>query len=232
MRDRSSRSGASSVTDELGAVDDGAIAKLRRRDRRRCGRTGTRSIVVSSGAVAAGVAALGLPSRPNDMLDAAGDRRRRPAPADAQLGRGARRPRAGAGAGAPGAARLRRPPAVPARPADADPPARARRACRSSTRTTPSPATRSRYGDNDRIAALVAHNVGAGRAGAADRPRRALHRRSRAPTRRPSSSCGSRPTTRCWRFEPSVGGSGRGSGGMAGKLEAAADRLVVRACAP
>ena len=58
--------GSSSVTDELGAVDDGAIAKLAgeiaavRAD-------GHEVIVVSSGAVAAGVAALGLPSRPNDI---------------------------------------------------------------------------------------------------------------------------------------------------------------------
>ena len=50
-----------------------AIAKLARRDRRPCGPTGTRSIVVSSGAVAAGVAALGLTSRPTDVRDAAGD---------------------------------------------------------------------------------------------------------------------------------------------------------------
>ena len=34
-----------------------------------------------------------------------------------------------------------------------------------------------RYGDNDRIAALVAHNVGADGDRAADRPRRAVHRR-------------------------------------------------------
>ena len=78
-----------------------------------------------------------------------------------------------------------------------------------------------RYGDNDRIAALVAHNIGAAvmvlltdldglyTADPADRPGGRARR------------AGARPTTRCWRSAPGAGGSGRGSGGMASKLEAA-----------
>ena len=56
--------GTSSVTDDGGVIDDGAIAKLAaeiaglRAD-------GHEVIVVSSGAVAAGVAALGLRRRPD-----------------------------------------------------------------------------------------------------------------------------------------------------------------------
>ncbi len=58
--------GTASITDDRGVIDDGAVAKLSdevaalRRD-------GHEVIVVSSGAVAAGVAALGLPARPTDM---------------------------------------------------------------------------------------------------------------------------------------------------------------------
>ena len=58
--------GTSSITDDSGAIDDSAIAKLTgeiaavRSD-------GHEVLVVSSGAVAAGVAALGFDSRPSDM---------------------------------------------------------------------------------------------------------------------------------------------------------------------
>ena len=54
------------MTDERGAIDDAAIAKLAgeiaavRAD-------GHEVVVVSSGAVAAGVAALGLDARPTDV---------------------------------------------------------------------------------------------------------------------------------------------------------------------
>lgn len=71
--------GTTSITDEHGAIDRAAVAKLSdevaglRRDRHEV-------IVVSSGAVAAGVAALGMVSRPSDMrtlqaLSAAGQSR-------------------------------------------------------------------------------------------------------------------------------------------------------------
>jgi len=58
--------GTASITDDRGAIDGEAITKL-------CGEVaalraqGHELIVVSSGAVAAGVLAVGLPSRPSDM---------------------------------------------------------------------------------------------------------------------------------------------------------------------
>ena len=58
--------GTASITDDRGAIDIAAVAKLSdevaalRRD-------GHEVIVVSSGAVAAGVAALGIPERPTDI---------------------------------------------------------------------------------------------------------------------------------------------------------------------
>ena len=58
--------GTASITDDRGAIDGEAITKL-------CGEVATlraqghEIIVVSSGAVAAGVLAVGLPSRPSDM---------------------------------------------------------------------------------------------------------------------------------------------------------------------
>ena len=94
-RRRSPTSGARSTT-ARSPSSAGEIAALRA--------DGHEVVVVSSGAVAAGVAALGLDSPPDRHRHAAGARRRRPAPADAQLGRRARRPRPRAG---PGAARAR-----------------------------------------------------------------------------------------------------------------------------
>src|SRR4051794_8883451 len=58
--------GSSSLTDERGAIVRSAIEKL-------CGEVvalrslGHRMVVVTSGAIAAGVGTLGLPARPNDM---------------------------------------------------------------------------------------------------------------------------------------------------------------------
>jgi glutamate 5-kinase len=85
--------GTSSLTDELGVIDGSVIdglcdqlAELRRQ--------GHEVILVSSGAVSAGVAALGLAQRPTDM------------PADADLQRLARPPSVGGRAGVVGAARL------------------------------------------------------------------------------------------------------------------------------
>ena len=58
--------GTSSLTDERGGVDDDAIAKLSAEvaDVRAAG---DEVVVVSSGAVAAGVAALGFDARPGDV---------------------------------------------------------------------------------------------------------------------------------------------------------------------
>ena len=78
-----------------------------------------------------------------------------------------------------------------------------------------------RFGDNDRLAALVAHLVSADLLGAADRHRRPVHRRSPACGPRPrSSKRSSRSTTG---LERVAGGPGSavGSGGMASKLAAA-----------
>jgi glutamate 5-kinase len=71
--------GSSSLTDDAGVIDLGAVVKLCQevvalRD------AGHRAVIVSSGAVAAGVAAIGLDSRPTDMptlqaLSAAGQSR-------------------------------------------------------------------------------------------------------------------------------------------------------------
>ena len=58
--------GTSSLTDDDGVIDDAAVAKLS--DEVAAARAaGHEAIVVSSGAVAAGVAALGLASRPSDV---------------------------------------------------------------------------------------------------------------------------------------------------------------------
>ena len=58
--------GTASITDDQGAIDAGAIAKLADEVARRRA-AGDEVIIVSSGAVAAGVAALGLDRRPADM---------------------------------------------------------------------------------------------------------------------------------------------------------------------
>ncbi len=58
--------GTSSVTDESGAIDHGAIAKLTR-EIAVVRSAGHEVLLVSSGAVAAGVAALGFDARPTDM---------------------------------------------------------------------------------------------------------------------------------------------------------------------
>jgi glutamate 5-kinase len=58
--------GTASITDDHGAVDGAALAKLVD-EVAALRREGHEVIVVSSGAVAAGVAALGLPARPTDM---------------------------------------------------------------------------------------------------------------------------------------------------------------------
>ncbi len=104
-----------------------------------------RSCWSRSGAIAAGLPALGLgASRPTRRRHPPGGRRGRPEPAHGasttrSLGRA--RPRRRPGAARP--ARLRGPPAVPARPRRRCAGCSSSAWCRSSTRTTPSPTTRS-----------------------------------------------------------------------------------------
>ena len=87
-----------------------------------------------------------------------------------------------------------------------------------------------RFGDNDRLAALVAHLVARRRAGPAVRCGRPLRRRP-APAGRPADRRGARrrPTSTGVRLGR-TGRAGVGTGGMATKLDAAADRRPARAC--
>ena len=151
--------GTSSVTDERGGIDDGAIAKLSA-DVAEVRATGAEVVVVSSGAVAAGVAALGLESRPGDVatlqaLAAAGQPRLMRS-WDAALGTHGL---------VPAQALL-----VPHDFVDRRQYLHARRTLTRLLELGTVPiinendaiaSNESRYGDNDRLAALVAHNIGA-----------------------------------------------------------------------
>ncbi len=210
--------GSSSVTDELGAVDDDAITKLAteiaavRAD-------GHEIIVVSSGAVAAGVAALGLPSRPTDISTlqaiAAAGQPRLMRSWDVALG---------AHGLVPAQALV-----VPHDFVDRRQYLHARRTLSRLLELGAVPIVNendtiardeARYGDNDRIAALLSHNIGAavmvlltdleGLYTADPRSDPAATLVERVPADDPLLA-----------IRASAGGSGRGSGGMAGKLEAA-----------
>ncbi|MGI9028717.1 MAG: glutamate 5-kinase [Ilumatobacteraceae bacterium] len=151
--------GTSSVTNELGAVDDAAIFKLSAEiaDLRVAGHE---TVVVSSGAVAAGVAALGLSSRPTDVrtlqaLAAAGQPRLMRSWDAALAAHGL----------VPAQALL-----VPHDFIDRRQYLHARRTLTRLLELGTVPiinendaiaSDEARYGDNDRIAALVAHNLGA-----------------------------------------------------------------------
>ncbi len=117
--------GSSSLTTKNGAIDDARIAALTGAIAARA-RGGHQVLLVSSGAIATGMAPLGLPQAPAGPGHPAGGRERRPGPAHRPLHRGVQgaRPRR-----RPGAADRRRPDAprpLPQRPADPGPPARAR----------------------------------------------------------------------------------------------------------
>ena len=118
-----------------------------RRARRRAGRGARRParevVLVSSGAIAAGLAPLRLRPAAARPGHPAGGGQRRPGPAGAPLHRGVRPARHHRRPGAADRRRRGPPRALPQRPAHAVPAARARRACRSSTRTTRWPPTRS-----------------------------------------------------------------------------------------
>jgi glutamate 5-kinase len=210
--------GTSSVTDDRGAIDERAITALAAEiATARAG--GHEVVVVSSGAVAAGVAALGLDSRPSDVatlqaLSAAGQPR---------LMRSWDRA-------------LDRHDLVPAQallmPHDFVDRRQYLHARRTLTRllelgTVPiineNDAIASeeiRYGDNDRIAALVSHNIGAG-------VLVLLTDLDGLYTADPRTDPYAKLVTRVAADDPLLairagrGGSGRGSGGMASKLEAA-----------
>ena len=214
--------GTSSITDERG----------RDRRRRRSPSWPARSpqlradghevIVVSSGAVAAGVAALGLavPARPTcatlQALSAAGQSRLM-----RSWDTAARRPRPRAGAGA---ARSRTTSSTGAQYLHAR---------RTLTRLlelgcvpiiNENDAIASdeiRYGDNDRLAALVAHNVGADVLVLLTDLDGPVHRRPPRRRRRRSSSAAVAADDPLLAIRAGRGGSGRGSGGMASKLAAA-----------
>ena len=211
--------GTSSVTDDHGAVDDAAIAKLAAEVAAlRTG--GHQVVVVSSGAVAAGVAALGLDARPTDVstlqaLAAAGQPRLMRSWDAALAGHGL----------VPAQALL-----VPHDFVDRRQYLHARRTLSRLLELGTVPiinendaiaSDEARYGDNDRLAALLAHNIGAAvlvlltdldglftadpRLGGDD-----AVLIERVTTDDPLLS-----------IAAGHGGSGRGSGGMASKLEAA-----------
>ena len=92
---------------------------------------------------------------------------------------------------------------------------------RSSTRTTPSPPHEIRFGDNDRLAALVAHLVHADALRAALRRRRAVRRAARRAPGTPPDPAGARPATTSPTSRIGGAGAGVGTGGMATKVEAA-----------
>ena len=210
--------GTSSVTDDRGVVADAAIAKLA--DEIAGLRVGGHEvIVVSSGAVAAGVAALGLTSRPNDVatlqaLSAAGQPRLMRS-WDAALG---------AHGLVPAQALL-----VPHDFVDRRQYLHARRTLTRLLSLGAVPIINendaiardeARYGDNDRLAALIAHNIGAA-------VLVLLTDLDGLYTADPRVHADAQLVTRVGVDDPMLainagrGGSGRGSGGMASKLEAA-----------
>ena len=151
--------GTSSVTDDRGSIDDGAIGKLAE-EIAGVRAAGHEVVVVSSGAVAAGVAALGLAARPTDVatlhaLAAAGQPRLMRSWDAALAVHGL----------VPAQALL-----VPHDFVDRRQYLHARRTLTRllSLGTVPIlnendaiASDETRYGDNDRIAALVSHNIGA-----------------------------------------------------------------------
>ena len=210
--------GTSSVTDERGGIDDGAIAKLGA-DVAEVRAAGAEVVVVSSGAVAAGVAALGLESRPGDVatlqaLAAAGQPRLMRS-WDAALG---------AHGLVPAQALL-----VPHDFVDRRQYLHARRTLTRLLELGTVPIVNEndaiasdeiRYGDNDRLAALIAHNIGAA-------VLVLLTDLDGLYTTDPRADPAAALVPRVRADDPLLAiragrtGSDRGSGGMASKLEAA-----------
>ncbi len=210
--------GTSSVTDERGGIDDDAIVKLSA-EVAAVRAAGDEVVVVSSGAVAAGVAALNLESRPNDVatlqaLSAAGQHRLMRS-WDAALARHGLVP----------AQTL----LVPHDFVDRRQYLHARRILTRLLELGTVPIVNEndaiasdemRYGDNDRLAALVAHNLGAA-------VLVLLTDLDGLYTADPRSHPDAVLVTRVSADDPLLAiragrtRSVRGSGGMAGKLEAA-----------
>jgi glutamate 5-kinase len=210
--------GTSSITDERGVIDEEAIGSLS--DQIAVARAaGHEVVVVSSGAVAAGVAALGLPSRPTDVatlqaLSAAGQPRLMRSWDHALDRHGL----------VPAQALL-----VPFDFVDRRQYLHARRTLTRLLELGTVPIINEndaiasdeiRYGDNDRIAALVSHNIGAG-------VLVLLTDLDGLYTADPRTNPGAQLVPRVAADDPLLsiragrGGSGRGSGGMASKLQAA-----------
>ena len=106
-------------------------------------RAGVDVVVVTSGAIARGIRLLDLPQRPDRDRRAAGRERRRPGPALPHVRRAAARGGAPDRAGAAHVLRHERAHALPQRAPDAARRCSAGGSCRSSTRTTRRPRTRS-----------------------------------------------------------------------------------------
>ena len=178
--------GTSSITDERGASTTRRSPSSARG--RRAARTpGTRCSSCPPVRSRPAWPPSGSTSRPTDIGDAAGARGRRPAPADAQLGR-----RRSAHHGLVAAQVL----LVPHDFVDRRQYLHARRTLTRLLELGCVPIVNEndaiavdeiRYGDNDRIAALVAAQHRRRPAGAAHRHRRAVHRRPAARRRRPAS---------------------------------------------
>lgn len=210
--------GTSSVTDDRGAVDDAAIVKLAG-EVATVRAAGHEVMVVSSGAVAAGVAALGLDERPTDVatlqaLSAAGQPRLMRS-WDSALG---------VHDLVPAQALL-----VPHDFVDRRQYLHARRTLTRLLELGAVPvinendaiaSDESRYGDNDRLAALLSHTMGAA-------TMVLLTDLDGLYTADPRGDASARLISRVRSDDPllaisaGAGGSGRGSGGMASKLEAA-----------
>ncbi len=210
--------GTSSVTNERGVVDDGAIAVLAG-EVATARAAGHEVVVVSSGAVAAGVAALGLEHIPGDIIT----RQAISASGQPRLMRSWDTALAPHGL-VPAQALL-----VPHDFVDRRQYLHARRILTRLLELGAVPivnendaiaSDEARYGDNDRIAALVAHNIAAG-------VLVLLTDLDGLYTADPRVHADASLVTRVRTDDPLLsiragsGGSGRGSGGMASKLEAA-----------
>ena len=221
--------GTSSITDAAGAIERAAIAKVTREiapGARARPRGAAR--VVGCRRRRRGGARVHVASRRHAHV--AGGVGGRAEPDHGRLERGARRIRPHRRPGARRPARLRRPHAVPARPPDAGAAARAglradhQRERRDRQRRV---ALRRQRPDRGARRALDEGR----RAGAAHRPRRALHERPAVRPRRRSWSPRSPPTTHCCRFVPTPAAVAAAAAGWRASSPRRASRHG-RVCAP
>ncbi len=201
--------GTSSITDDAGQIDVGAIDKLTS-ELAGLRQAGHEVLLVSSGAVAAGVAALGFRRPPDRCADTPGGGSGRPDPSDAGVQRPSGCARPGRCTGAPRSARLRRSIPIPPRPRHHEP----------ADRAGMRPGDQRERRRGERRAAVRRQRPHRGprrplgerrRAGAPHRPRRPVHRRSPPRRRRPSWCARSPPTTRCCRSVRVRTGAGAGA---------------------